>query len=82
MSNIAQARKQLGATLADLRKAAGLSQPQLAGKLGYNGQFISNIERGVCYPPKHQLRKYAEALGIKFERVKALYVEAKASEIS
>lgn len=36
------------------REKAGLTQAELAGKLGVDNQFISNIERGICpLPPKH-----------------------------
>lgn len=40
------------------RKVSGVSQNQLAHKLGFgNGQFISNIERGICPIPAEYVKK-------------------------
>ena len=39
----------LQATLVMLRKAAGLSQVQLAGRLGVGQSYVSKIERGEAY---------------------------------
>jgi transcriptional regulator with XRE-family HTH domain len=40
----------------ELRTKAGLSQEELSQLMGYkNGQFISNIERGICGIPMHSL---------------------------
>lgn len=41
------------------------SQSELSRLLGYkNGQFISNVERGLCSVPKKKLKKLAEILDI------------------
>lgn len=41
------------------------SQTELSQMLGYrNGQFISNVERGLCSVPKKKLKKLAQILDI------------------
>lgn len=45
-------RKKLGKFLRTERVKAGLTQGEIAGKLGYSSpQFISNIERGLSVIP-------------------------------
>jgi transcriptional regulator with XRE-family HTH domain len=42
-----------------------LSQSELSHKLGYkNGQFISNVERGLCSIPLKSLSTFCEILDI------------------
>jgi transcriptional regulator with XRE-family HTH domain len=42
-----------------------LSQSDLSISLGYkNGQFISNVERGLCNVPLKMMKKIAEILNI------------------
>lgn len=42
-----------------------LSQSELSHKLGYkNGQFISNVERGLCSIPLKSLATFCETLNI------------------
>lgn len=42
-----------------------LSQSELSNKLGYkNGQFISNVERGLCSIPLKSLGTFCEILDI------------------
>lgn len=44
---------------------ARLSQADLSNKLGYkNGQFISNVERGLCSIPLKSLANFCEILDI------------------
>lgn len=53
----------LGQTLAKRRSAVGLSQNDLARKLGYgSGQFVSNWERGLANPPAKDLKALATVL--------------------
>ena len=48
-----------------------LSQSELSHRLGYkNGQFISNVERGLCSIPLKGLGKLSEVLGIDQEKIK------------
>lgn len=43
----------------------GYSQTELSQLLGYkNGQFISNVERGLCNIPMKMLKKVSEILDI------------------
>ncbi|HLE12199.1 MAG: hypothetical protein A2504_13700 [Bdellovibrionales bacterium RIFOXYD12_FULL_39_22] len=47
------------------------SQAELSEILGYkNGQFISNVERGLCNIPLKMLRKVSEVLDINPEGLK------------
>lgn len=48
-----------------LASPKGLSQNELSKLLGYkNGQFISNVERGLCGVPYKNLNKLCEVLSI------------------
>lgn len=54
-------RHDLARYLKQKRLAAGLSQVEVAQKLGYTtSQFVSNWERGVAPPPVRTLRKLAQ----------------------
>ncbi len=47
------------------RHKTDLSQTDLSVKLNYkNGQFISNVERGLCSVPLKTLKQIAEVLSI------------------
>ncbi|MEE2743021.1 MAG: helix-turn-helix transcriptional regulator [Bdellovibrionota bacterium] len=49
----------------------GYSQSELSHLLGYkNGQFISNVERGLCNIPLKMLRRVSEVLGVPKEDLK------------
>jgi transcriptional regulator with XRE-family HTH domain len=49
----------------------GYSQSELSNLLGYkNGQFISNVERGLCNIPLKMLSKIVEILDISPEELK------------
>lgn len=48
------------------------SQSDLSLLLGYkNGQFISNVERGLCNVPLKMMKKISEVLDINPEELKA-----------
>lgn len=48
------------------------SQSDLSLLLGYkNGQFISNVERGLCNVPLKMMKKISEVLDISGEEIKA-----------
>lgn len=48
-----------------------LSQSDLSDRLGYkNGQFISNVERGLCNVPLKMMSRIAEILDITPEEIK------------
>jgi transcriptional regulator with XRE-family HTH domain len=47
------------------------SQSELSQLLGYkNGQFISNVERGLCNVPLKMLSRISEILGISHDALK------------
>lgn len=49
----------------------GLSQAELSKLLGYkNGQFISNVERGLCSIPLKMLARVGEILHLSDEQLK------------
>lgn len=51
--------------------AKGYSQSELSNLLGYkNGQFISNVERGLCNIPLKMLTKVAQILDISHSDLK------------
>lgn len=64
-SNCLESRVEAGEWLASARRSAGLSQRELAGKLGdlYH-TFISQIEAGKGRLPSERYQDYAEALKI------------------
>lgn len=49
--------------LAELRKAQGLTQKQLADKSGVNIKSVSSAERGQGLPGAYNLCLFAKALG-------------------
>jgi len=57
-------RKLVGRNAARLRKAAGLTQEQLAERSGFSQQYISRLEQGRRNPTVVTLYELAEALGV------------------
>ena len=54
-------KKDLGNFLKQQRIKNGLSQKKVSQYLGYkNGQYISNIERGLSFPPFAKLSQIAK----------------------
>lgn len=53
---------QFGQRLQELRRAAGITQEQLADKMGVTVESVSNIERGVFGPKFENLEKIATIL--------------------
>lgn len=61
---------------ARLAHPSRMSQSELSHKLGYkNGQFISNVERGLCSIPLKSLAQFAEVLDIPKEKVVDVILE-------
>ena len=55
--------RDFGERLRELREEAGLSQSELAGKVGIDYSYLSKIEGGVKPPPSEQvLTRLAEVL--------------------
>jgi transcriptional regulator with XRE-family HTH domain len=57
-------QKLLGKRIAELRKAKGLSQEELAAKSKYSTEFISLVERGINAPVVGGLERIAKALKV------------------
>lgn len=62
-SSVAQARKELGARLRQLRKAAGLTGQALADATGQHFTRISRVENGVQPPTERNIRDWCVACG-------------------
>jgi transcriptional regulator with XRE-family HTH domain len=56
-------RKLVGRNAARLRKAAGLTQEQLAERSGFSQQYISKLEQGRRNPTIVSLYELANGLG-------------------
>lgn len=53
-------RTKFGSYSKKLREKSGLSQAEVAKKLGMSsGQMVSNWERGACFPPLRDLKRLA-----------------------
>jgi transcriptional regulator with XRE-family HTH domain len=60
-----QLRKQAGTWLKEMRKEAGLSQIELAQRLGLKYYtFISQVENGFGRVPSESMENWAKALGV------------------
>lgn len=62
-------QKLLGQRIAELRKAAGLSQEELAAKSNYSTEFISLVERGLNAPSVAGLARIAKALKVEIKEL-------------
>ena len=56
--------KQLGTIIKDRRRTLGLTQEQLANKLGISRASLANVETGRQRVLVHQLYKFAEQFGV------------------
>jgi len=61
--------KQLGKRIAELRRASGLSQEQLAAKTRYSTEFVSLVERGLNAPSVAGLARIAKALEVEIKEL-------------
>jgi len=60
----------LAAFLKTKREACGLTQIEVAKKLGYSSpQFISNWERGLSTPPMNKLKKLGELYNVSGDEI-------------
>jgi transcriptional regulator with XRE-family HTH domain len=80
-SAVAQARKELGARLRQLRRAAGLTGQDVAAALGLHFTGISRIENGVKPPTERNIRDWCAACGAQ-EQIADLITTALAVESS
>ena len=64
-SSLKQHRKRAGVWLKTLREEAGLTQMQLAGRLGFKYYaFVSQVETGFSRLPTEKMEAWARALGV------------------
>jgi putative transcriptional regulator len=61
------AEPKLGILLKDARSAAGLTQAELAGRVGVSRKTINTVENGVFVPSTLLALKLAKALKCKVE---------------
>lgn len=69
MARAKKTNAHFGERLARLRKAAELTQTQLASKLGVSQRVITYYENESNYPPGHLLPKIAGAFGVSLEEL-------------
>src|SRR6266511_6184535 len=62
-SSVAQARKELGARLRQLRKSAGLTGQALADATGQHVTRVSRVEHGIPPPTERNIRDWCVACG-------------------
>jgi transcriptional regulator with XRE-family HTH domain len=67
-----------GRKLKQLRIEKGLTQQQLAERLGYKtNSYISDVENGHFIPSREKLRKIARALGVPFKVLEDMLLESR-----
>ncbi len=68
-SSLKAQRKRAGAWLKELREDAGLTQMELAGRLGFKYYaFISQVETGFSRVPMEKMEAWAHTLGVEPRR--------------
>jgi transcriptional regulator with XRE-family HTH domain len=78
-SSVAQARRELGARLRQLRKSAGLTGQALADATGQHFTRISRIENGVQPPTERNIRDWCAACGAE-DQIRDLIATARSVE--
>lgn len=56
----------VGETLKNLREKVGLTQKELAERMGVSPSHVSQYERNLRNPSTNQLKKFADALDVSF----------------
>ena len=69
-------KKTLGMMIAELRKQHGMTQLELAEKLGVTDKAVSNWERDLSCPDINSIPKLAEILGVSVEELMQVKKEA------
>lgn len=62
--NMKSLNKKLGEQLRKIRLEKGMSQGDIAKKLGVHRSYISGVERGIRNPTVKNLERLADALGV------------------
>ena len=71
-------KKTLGTMIAELRKQHGMTQLELAEKMGVTDKAVSKWERDLSCPDINSLPKLAELLGVSVEDLMQVKKEAEA----
>ena len=71
-------KKTLGTIIAELRKQHGMTQLELAEKMGVTDKAVSKWERDLSCPDINSLPKLAEILGVSVEELMQIKKEAAA----
>lgn len=69
-------KKTLGMVIAELRKEQGLTQLELAGKMGVTDKAVSKWERDLCRPDIDSLPDLAALLGVSVDELMQFKKEA------
>lgn len=71
-----------GQKLRKLREMRGMSQKQLATRLGYKGTgYFSDVESGAFIPAEDKLKRIAAALEVPFSLIQELLLESKLEDM-
>ena len=73
-------KKTLGAMIAELRKQHGMTQLELAEKMGVTDKAVSKWERDLSCPDINSLPTLAEILGVSVEELMQIKKEAAEEE--
>ena len=71
-------KKKLGTMIAELRKQHGMTQLELAEKMGVTDKAVSKWERDLSCPDINSLPALAEILGVSVEELMQIKKEAEA----
>lgn len=71
-------KKTLGTMIAELRKQHGMTQMELAEKMGVTDKAVSKWERDLSCPDINSLPNLAESLGVSVEELMQIKKEADA----
>ena len=75
-------KKTLGTTIAELRKARGMTQLELAEKMGVTDKAVSKWERDLSCPDINSLPVLAEVFGISVDELMQVKLDAAAPKKS
>lgn len=62
-------QERIGKYIRDIRKKNGLTQQELADKLGVSFQAVSKWERGICLPDIYILREISKLFNVNIENI-------------
>ena len=73
-------QKTLGMMISSLRKEKGMTQLELAEKMGVTDKAVSKWERDLSYPDLHSIPKLAEIFGVSVEDLMQNRLESQREE--